>query len=207
MDPKPDHGETSYQGFGRLAGRRAAITGALAKQVGEKGIRVNAVAPDPVGTPLQTSGGQPQVKSRTSAPGCRRPTARPGAALFVDSGHVLDLVTRGRLADLTGRCANLWRSRDLGIWQLGQPEHYTMSKMGFWTRRYCSRPGSASSGAIGWHPCGTPCAVSRAAGRWRTATPGWSARKAPSSPVGSSWSRRLHCWMTSPRRCGRWTRY
>jgi NAD(P)-dependent dehydrogenase (short-subunit alcohol dehydrogenase family) len=28
MRPKPDHGETSYKGFGRLAGRRALITGA-----------------------------------------------------------------------------------------------------------------------------------------------------------------------------------
>ncbi len=28
MTPKPDHGETSYKGFGRLAGRRALITGA-----------------------------------------------------------------------------------------------------------------------------------------------------------------------------------
>src|ERR1700748_3636348 len=28
MDPKPDHGEDSYKGFGRLAGRRALITGA-----------------------------------------------------------------------------------------------------------------------------------------------------------------------------------
>jgi NAD(P)-dependent dehydrogenase (short-subunit alcohol dehydrogenase family) len=28
MDPKPDHGETSYQGHGRLEGRRALITGA-----------------------------------------------------------------------------------------------------------------------------------------------------------------------------------
>jgi NAD(P)-dependent dehydrogenase (short-subunit alcohol dehydrogenase family) len=27
MVPKPDHGETSYKGFGRLAGRRALITG------------------------------------------------------------------------------------------------------------------------------------------------------------------------------------
>jgi NAD(P)-dependent dehydrogenase (short-subunit alcohol dehydrogenase family) len=27
MDPKPDHGESSYQGFGRLKGRRALITG------------------------------------------------------------------------------------------------------------------------------------------------------------------------------------
>lgn len=28
MDPEPDHGESSYQGHGRLAGRRALITGA-----------------------------------------------------------------------------------------------------------------------------------------------------------------------------------
>ena len=28
MSPKPDHGEESYQGFGRLAGRKALITGA-----------------------------------------------------------------------------------------------------------------------------------------------------------------------------------
>ncbi len=28
MDPKPDHGEESYKGFGRLAGRKALITGA-----------------------------------------------------------------------------------------------------------------------------------------------------------------------------------
>jgi NAD(P)-dependent dehydrogenase (short-subunit alcohol dehydrogenase family) len=28
MDPRPDHGETSYRGSGRLAGRKALITGA-----------------------------------------------------------------------------------------------------------------------------------------------------------------------------------
>jgi hypothetical protein len=28
MTPKPDHGEKSYRGFGRLAGRKALITGA-----------------------------------------------------------------------------------------------------------------------------------------------------------------------------------
>ena len=27
MDPRPDHGETSYRGSGRLAGRKALITG------------------------------------------------------------------------------------------------------------------------------------------------------------------------------------
>ncbi|MDX7953110.1 SDR family oxidoreductase [Lichenihabitans sp. Uapishka_5] len=28
MDPQPDHGETSYKGYGRLAGRKALVTGA-----------------------------------------------------------------------------------------------------------------------------------------------------------------------------------
>jgi NAD(P)-dependent dehydrogenase (short-subunit alcohol dehydrogenase family) len=28
MDPRPDHGETSYKGYGRLQGRRALVTGA-----------------------------------------------------------------------------------------------------------------------------------------------------------------------------------
>jgi NAD(P)-dependent dehydrogenase (short-subunit alcohol dehydrogenase family) len=39
-----------------------AFTKSLAKQVAEKGIRVNCVAPGPVWTPLQPSGGQPPEK-------------------------------------------------------------------------------------------------------------------------------------------------
>ena len=41
MDPRPDHGEQSYRGSGRLAGRRALITG------GDSGMgRAAAIASD-----------------------------------------------------------------------------------------------------------------------------------------------------------------
>ncbi len=76
---------TSIQGYQPsptlldYASTKAAITAfthALAKQVGEKGIRVNAVAPGPVWTPLQPSGGQPQEKIPDL--GAQTPIGRPG---------------------------------------------------------------------------------------------------------------------------------
>jgi len=61
------------------AATKAAIanfTHALAKQVAAKGIRVNAVAPGPVWTPLQPSGGQPTEKIPEF--GGKTPLGRPG---------------------------------------------------------------------------------------------------------------------------------
>lgn len=53
-----------------------AFTKSLAKQLGQKGIRVNAIAPGPYWTVLQCCGGQPQEKIEKF--GASSPLGRPG---------------------------------------------------------------------------------------------------------------------------------
>lgn len=83
----------SYQpsaGLLDYASTKAAITAfthALAKQVAERGIRVNAVAPGPVWTPLQPSGGQPEEKIPDF--GAEVPLKRPGQPAELASVYVL----------------------------------------------------------------------------------------------------------------------
>ncbi|WP_305000442.1 SDR family oxidoreductase [Acidipila sp. EB88] len=64
-----------------------AFTRGLARQVAEKGIRVNCVAPGPVWTPLQTSGGQPDEKIPEF--GSETPMKRPGQPVEMAPLYVL----------------------------------------------------------------------------------------------------------------------
>lgn len=64
-----------------------AFTKGLAKQLAEKGIRVNAVAPGPFWTPLQSSGGQPMEKVMKF--GEEAPYGRPGQPAEIAPLYVL----------------------------------------------------------------------------------------------------------------------
>ena len=63
-----------------------AFTKLLAQQLGEKGIRVNAVAPGPVWTPLQPSRGQPEEKVKNF--GSNTPLGRPGQPVEIAPAYV-----------------------------------------------------------------------------------------------------------------------
>lgn len=82
-----------------------AFTQALAQQLGEKGIRVNAVAPGPFWTPLQPSGGQTQEKVMEF--GKDTPLGRPGqpaelAAMYVFLASQESSYTSGSTLGATG---------------------------------------------------------------------------------------------------------
>ncbi|MDB5877154.1 MAG: NAD(P)-dependent oxidoreductase [Variovorax sp.] len=64
-----------------------AYTKALAKQLLEKGVRANVVAPGPFWTPLQSSGGQPEEKVMKF--GTESPFGRPGQPVEIAPVYVL----------------------------------------------------------------------------------------------------------------------
>lgn len=72
--------------YAQTKAANVAFVKSLAKQLGPKGIRVNGVAPGPVWTPLQTSGGQPQDKIVEF--GKAAPLGRPGQPAELASIYV-----------------------------------------------------------------------------------------------------------------------
>ena len=53
-------------------------------------------------------------------------------AAFVGAGHVLDQRSAFVLSRLADECADRWRQKDSGIWELQDLQHYTMSKVSAW---------------------------------------------------------------------------
>lgn len=54
------------------------------------------------------------------------------AERFVDCGNILDHRSAALLADLANLCADHWRQKDSGIWELPQEQHFTNSKISCW---------------------------------------------------------------------------
>lgn len=70
-DPSPD-----LYDYAQTKAATMNFVKSLAKQLGPKGIRVNGVAPGPIWTPLQVSGGSPQERLKQF--GHQTPLGRPG---------------------------------------------------------------------------------------------------------------------------------
>lgn len=54
------------------------------------------------------------------------------AERFVECGNILDHRSADMLAQLASRCADHWRQKDSGIWELPEEQHYTNSKVSCW---------------------------------------------------------------------------
>jgi len=54
------------------------------------------------------------------------------AARFVECGNILDADSAETLSHLADACADGWRAKDAGIWELEELRHYTNSKISCW---------------------------------------------------------------------------
>jgi GH15 family glucan-1,4-alpha-glucosidase len=54
------------------------------------------------------------------------------AARFVANGNMLDPDSSELLSHIADQCADMWRMKDAGMWELPEPQHYTMSKISCW---------------------------------------------------------------------------
>lgn len=91
-DPSPD-----LYDYAQTKAATMNYVKSLAKQLGPKGIRVNGVAPGPIWTPLQVSGGATQEKLRQF--GARTPLGRPGQPAELASIYVQLAANSGSYAN------------------------------------------------------------------------------------------------------------
>jgi NAD(P)-dependent dehydrogenase (short-subunit alcohol dehydrogenase family) len=103
-DPSPN-----LLDYSQSKAAQVAFTKSLAKQLAERGIRVNAVAPGPFWTPLQVSGGQTQ--SNLEKFGADSPMKRPGqpaelAASYVTLASAESSYTTGQVYGVSGGSGN-----------------------------------------------------------------------------------------------------
>jgi NAD(P)-dependent dehydrogenase (short-subunit alcohol dehydrogenase family) len=103
-DPSPN-----LLDYAQTKSAQVAFTKALAKQLGKKGIRVNAIAPGPIWTPLQVSGGQTQENLKKF--GEDSPLGRPGqpaelALAFVTLAADESSYTTGQVYGVAGGQGN-----------------------------------------------------------------------------------------------------
>lgn len=53
-------------------------------------------------------------------------------SVFARAGNLIDARSAETLSHLADECADCWKLKDSGIWELPQLEHYTMSKISCW---------------------------------------------------------------------------
>ncbi|WP_136686140.1 glycoside hydrolase family 15 protein [Falsirhodobacter xinxiangensis] len=53
-------------------------------------------------------------------------------AAFTRAGNIIDARSAETLSHLADECADRWRQKDSGIWELPEERHYTMSKISCW---------------------------------------------------------------------------
>ncbi len=130
----------SFLRMGAEAEAKAALTWLL-RQLCQHGTRVC----------FRLDGGVDGEMTETDLPGYRgsRPVVRGNraadqhqhgiygdifetVAAFVDSGNVIDAQSAETLSHLADECADCWRQKDSGMWELPELEHYTMSKISCW---------------------------------------------------------------------------
>jgi NAD(P)-dependent dehydrogenase (short-subunit alcohol dehydrogenase family) len=103
-DPSPN-----LLDYAQTKSAQVAFTKSLAKQLGKKGIRVNAIAPGPIWTPLQVSGGSTQENLKKF--GADSPLGRPGqpaelALAFVTLAADESSYTTGQVYGVAGGQGN-----------------------------------------------------------------------------------------------------